>query len=141
MEKLFGNDLLGKSRMEDFLRKHFRNDFWLECITAFTCNHAGLAHNGKRAERQKWENAQNWIGNEETWPKTPEQKEKGGSFFTYSWSFFCLQLSFFAYSPLRSLLDALSHSKQKAPTVSRKAKTVSNKAPTVSKKAKIVNCK
>ena len=35
-------------------------------------------------------------------------------FFTYSWSFFCLQLSFFAYSPLRRLLDALSHYKQKS---------------------------
>ena len=65
----------------------------------------------------------------------------GGSFFTCSWSFFCLQLSFFAYSPLRPLLDALSHCKQKAPTVSKKAKTVSKNAPTVSGKAKIVSCK
>ena len=24
-------------------------------------------------------------------------KKNGGSFFTYSWSFFCLQFSFFAY--------------------------------------------
>ena len=53
----------------------------------------------------------------------------------------CLQLSFFVYSPLRPLLDALSHRKQKAPTVSKEAKTVSKKAPTVSKKTKIVNCK
>ena len=28
--------------------------------------------------------------------------------------FFCLQLSFFAYSPLRPLLDALSHCKQQS---------------------------
>ena len=54
---------------------------------------------------------------------------------------FCLQLSFFAYSPLRPLLDALSHCKQKPPIVSKKAKIVSKKAPIVSRKAKIVNCK
>ena len=48
-----------------------------------------------------------------------QSKTKRGSFFTYSWSFFCLQLSFFAYSPLRPLLDALSHCKQKAPTVGK----------------------
>ena len=33
---------------------------------------------------------------------------------------FCLQLRIFAYSPLRPLLDALSHCKQKAPNVSKK---------------------
>ena len=60
----------------------------------------------------------------------------------YLWlELFCLQLSFFAYSPLRPLLDALSHCKQKSPTVSKRAKTVSKKASTVSKDAEIVNCK
>ena len=57
-----------------------------------------------------------------------------GEAFYLQLELFCLQLSFFAYSPLRRLLDALSHCKCKA-------KTVSEKAPTVSKKAKIVNCK
>ena len=38
----------------------------------------------------------------------------GGSFFAYSWRFFCLQLSFFAHGHLRPLLDALSHCKLKA---------------------------
>ena len=71
----------------------------------------------------------------------PRQKSLGGKLVYLQLELFCLQLSFFAYSPLRPLLDALSHCKQKAPTVSREAKTVSKKAPTVSKKAKIVNCK
>ena len=44
-------------------------------------------------------------------------------------AFWCLQLSFFAYSPLRPLLDALPHCKQKALIVSKKAKIVSKKAP------------
>ena len=65
---------------------------------------------------------------------------KGGSFLTCSWSFFCLQLSFLAYSPLRPLIDALSHCKQKSSNCKpKKAKLVSKKAPIVSKKAKIVN--
>ena len=64
-----------------------------------------------------------------------------GKSFLLAVGAFCLQLSFFAYSPLRLLSDALSHCKQKAPTVSKDAKTVSEKAPIVSKKAKIVNCK
>ena len=57
--------------------------------------------------------------------KSPQNT--GGGFFTYSWSFF-------AYSPLRPLLDALSHCKQKAPTVSKKAKIVSKKAKNVNRK-------
>ena len=69
----------------------------------------------------------------------------GGSFLTYSWSFFCLQLSFFAYSsPLRRLLDALSHCKQKScncNSVSKEAKIVSERAPIVSEETQIVNCK
>ena len=48
---------------------------------------------------------------------------------------FCLQLSFFAYSPLRRLFDALSHCKQKS--FNRK----NEKGPTANRKAKIVNCK
>ena len=36
-----------------------------------------------------------------------------GSSFAYTWSSFCLQLSFFAYSLSMCLLDALSHCKQK----------------------------
>ena len=59
----------------------------------------------------------------------------GGGFFYLQLELFCLQLSFFAYSPLRPLLDALS------PIVSKEGKTVSKKAPTVSRKAKMVNCK
>ena len=62
----------------------------------------------------------------------------GGKLFYLQLELFCLQLSFFAYSPLRPLLDALSHCKQKS---SKKAKIVSKKAKIVSKKAKIVNCK
>ena len=46
--------------------------------------------------------------------KSEKPFQSGGSFFTYSWSFFCLQVSFFAYSPLRPSLDALSHCKQKS---------------------------
>ena len=38
----------------------------------------------------------------------------GGSFFTYSSSFFAYSWSFFADSPLRPLLDALSHCKKKS---------------------------
>ena len=34
---------------------------------------------------------------------------------------FCLQLSFFAYSPLRPLLDALSHCKQKSSNCKQKS--------------------
>ena len=92
---------------------------------------------------------------EEAEGQTPRQKKtlgnlngglaKGGSikkmFFYLQLEFFCLQLSFFASSPLRPLLDALSHCKQKTKTVSKKAKIVSKKAPTVSEKAKFVNCK
>ena len=61
----------------------------------------------------------------------------GGSFFYLQLELLCLQLSFFANSPLRPLLDALSHCKQKAPTVSKITKSVSKKAPIVSKKAKM----
>ena len=60
-----------------------------------------------------------------------------GKFFLLPVSMFCLQLSFFAYSPLRPSLDALSHCKQKTPTVSKKTKSVSKKAPTLSKKLKL----
>ena len=38
----------------------------------------------------------------------------GGSFFYLQLELFCLQVSFFAYSPSRSLLDALFHCKQKS---------------------------
>ena len=66
-------------------------------------------------------------------------KKDGGKLFYWQLELFCLQLSFFAYSPLRPFLEALSHCKQKAPTVSnKKAKAVSKIAPTVSKKAKTV---
>ena len=65
-----------------------------------------------------------------------------GKLFYFQLELFCLQLSFFTYSPLRPLLDALSHCKQKSSsTVSRKAKIVSKQAPIVSKKAQILNCK
>ena len=38
---------------------------------------------------------------------------RGEAFFVYlKLELFCLQLSFFAYSPLRPLLDTLSHCKQ-----------------------------
>ena len=63
-------------------------------------------------------------------------KIKGGKLFYLQFELFCLQLSFFAYSSLRPLLDALSHCKQKAPILSKKAKIVSKKAPTVSKELK-----
>ena len=63
-------------------------------------------------------------------------------FFTYSWSFFCLQLSFFAYSRKRRLISTSMDCKQRSSTVSKKAptvgckqrsSTVSKEAPTVSK--------
>ena len=51
-----------------------------------------------------------------------------GKLFYSQLGLFGLQLSFFAYSPLRPLLDALSHYEQeKAPTVSQKAKAVRKK--------------
>ena len=65
----------------------------------------------------------------------------GGTLFYLQLEFFCLQLSFFAYSPLRPLLDVLTTVSKKAPIVSQKAKAVSRKAPIVSKEAKIVDCK
>ena len=40
-------------------------------------------------------------------------RESLGGSFLLTVGVFCLQLSFLAYSPLRRLLDALSHSKQK----------------------------
>ena len=49
---------------------------------------------------------------------------------------FCLQLSFFAYNPLRPLLDALSYCKQKSSNCKQKAKIVGKKTPIVSKKPK-----
>ena len=52
-----------------------------------------------------------------------------------------LTVELLCLQPLRALLDALSHCKQKAPTVGKKAKAVSKEAPIVSKKAKLVNCK
>ena len=64
-----------------------------------------------------------------------------GELFYLQLELFYLQLSFFAYSPLRPLLDALSHCKQKTPTVRKKAKAGSKKAPTVSKKALAVSKK
>ena len=48
---------------------------------------------------------------------------------------FCLQLSFFACSPLRYFSDTLSHCKQRSSTVSKKAQILRKKAPTVSKKS------
>ena len=45
-----------------------------------------------------------------------------GKLFYLQLELFCLQLSFFAYSPLRPLLETLSHCKQKAPTVSKQPK-------------------
>ena len=43
-----------------------------------------------------------------------ETSEKWGKLFYLQLELFCLQLSFFAYSPLRPLLDTLSHCKQKS---------------------------
>ena len=54
---------------------------------------------------------------------------------------FCLQLSFFAYSPLRCFLDTLSHCKQRSLLASKEAPSVSKKAPIVSRKAEIVSKK
>ena len=69
-------------------------------------------------------------------------QKKRGKFYYLQFELLFLQLSFFAYSPLRRLLDALSHCKQTARTVSKKTKIVSEKkTPIVSKKAKIINCK
>ena len=54
---------------------------------------------------------------------------------------FRLQLSFFAYSPLRRLLEALSHCKYNPLIVSKKALTVSKKTSIVSKKSTSCNKK
>ena len=64
----------------------------------------------------------------------------GGSFLLTVGAFY-LQLSFFAYSPLRCWLDALCHCKQRSSTVSKKAPIVSKRAPIVSKKVPKHNCK
>ena len=60
---------------------------------------------------------------------------EGGKLLDIQLELFCLEiLSFFAYSPLRLLLDALS------PTVSEKIPTASKKATfTLGKKAPIVS--
>ena len=42
------------------------------------------------------------------------RERKRGKLFYLQLELFCLQLSVFAYSPLRRLLDALSHCKQKS---------------------------
>ena len=44
-----------------------------------------------------------------------------GELFYLQLGLFCLQLSFFAYSPLRPLLEALSHSKQKSSNCKQKS--------------------
>ena len=43
-----------------------------------------------------------------------------GQLFYLQLEHFCLQLSYFAYSPLRWFLEALSHCRQKAASVSGK---------------------
>ena len=58
-------------------------------------------------------------------PSTPVLKTpvcNGGNLLFLQLELCCLQLSFFAYSPLRPLLEALSHCKQKTPTVSETLK-------------------
>ena len=47
---------------------------------------------------------------------------------------FLLTFEFFAYSPLRCLLDTLSHCKQRNSIVSKKVPVVSKKAQNVNKK-------
>ena len=51
----------------------------------------------------------------------------GGSFFNLQLELFCLQLSFFAYSPLRCFLDTLSHCQQRSSIVSTKTQIVSKR--------------
>ena len=65
------------------------------------------------------------------WRRVVREKEDGKLFYLQL-ELFAYGLSFFAYSPLRPLLDTLSHCKQKTPIVSKEAKTVSKKARTVS---------
>ena len=50
--------------------------------------------------------------------KTPSKR---GKLFYLQLELFCLQLSFFAYSPSRPLLDALSHCKQKSSNCKQKS--------------------
>ena len=52
----------------------------------------------------------------------PWHKIIRGKLFYLQLELFCLQLTLFAYSLLRPLLDALSHCKKKAQTVSKKTK-------------------
>ena len=48
-------------------------------------------------------------------------RNKGGSVFTYGWSFFCFCLSFSAYSSLRRLVETLSLCKQKCSNCKQKS--------------------
>ena len=67
---------------------------------------------------------------------TPPPSQSGKLFYLQL-ELFCLQLSFFAYSPLRPLLDALCHCKQKSFNCEQKTKIVSKKAAIVSKELKV----
>ena len=62
------------------------------------------------------------------------QNDFGGA-YTLTAAAFRLQLSFFAYSLLRCLLDTLSHCKQKAPLVSQKSSNCKQKRSNCKKKA------
>ena len=57
------------------------------------------------------------------------QEKKRGKLFYIQLELYCWQLSFFAYSLLSCLLEALSHCKQKISIASEKAPTVSKKLP------------
>ena len=115
-----------------------------------------------RTRKVRWCDARLWIDNEVgacfwhvvSTPKTGKYAprvrahEKSGETLLLTVGVFSLQLSFFAYSPLRCFLDILSRCKQRSSTVSKSTRTVSAKAEAVSKKtpntqlqAKKLSCK
>ena len=64
-----------------------------------------------------------------------------GKAFLLTIGVFCLQWSFFAYSPLRCFLDTLSHRKPKSSNCKQKSTNCKQKTQAVSKKAPKHNCK
>ena len=67
-------------------------------------------------------------------PRVRYRGQDGGSLFTYS-------RSFFAYSPMRCLLDALSICKQRSSTVNKRAPLASKKPSNCKQKVPKHNCK
>ena len=54
-------------------------------------------------------------------PEFQSGRNYRGKLFNLQLELFCLQLSFFAYSPLRLFLDALSHCKERSSNCEQKS--------------------